>query len=242
MPRYKLYIDYIGTNYCGWQKQPEQNSIQGTLEKVLKQVLQEDIIIHGQGRTDSGVHALEQTAHFDTTGKIDLYKLKHAFLGLLPDDIAVWNIEQVTEQFHARFDAVSRTYKYRILTRPHSHLRTTSSLTLKPLPINKLKTCAGFVVGKHDFIKIARNDPNHNNYICTIDQSEWKVNDYSLEYYIRSNRFLRHMVRRLVGTMLGCAKGKYPVNAFKALINNEKTSIKPHMAEAKGLTLIKVNY
>jgi len=242
MKRYKLYIDYLGTRYCGWQRQPEQDSIQEQIEMVLAQVIGDDITIYGQGRTDSGVHALHQTAHVDLDEDVDTEKLKYALLGLLPKDIAVWKIEVAPVDFHARFHAQKRSYVYRIIRQPSAHHAATANLVLQDLTVQKMQQCAHLLQGCHDFKNFSRVDNSQQNTQCTIEQSKWKKRDFLLEYHITANRFLRHLVRRLVGSMLEVGKGEKSISEFRSLLEDEIPSVTPHMARAKGLTLVDVEY
>ena len=239
--RYLLYIEFLGTQYAGWQKQPDQTTIQEVIENVLEQVLQQRVSIYGQGRTDAGVHALYQVAHFDCNRQIDTYKLKYAFLGLLPRDIAVWDIKQVKNNFHARFDALERHYHYNIITQPSAFFSDRAELILKNLDLQSMQKCSSSVIGKHDFRNFSKED-DRKNYICSIKRSSWSKENGALTFSIAANRFLRHLVRRLVGTMIEVGLDKKSLKEFNLLLNDPNTSVTPHMAAAKGLTLTKVLY
>ena len=241
MPRYRLFIEYLGTNYHGWQRQPNAITVQEKIEEVLRQVMQQEITIFGQGRTDSGVHALAQTAHFDAESALDLDSLKYALLGLLPSDIAVWEIDQVSDEFHARFDATSRSYRYQIITRPSPHLVANHTLVTRPLDLEAMRQCANLVEGRHDFRALAQEEES-KTCICEVSESRWEQQEYRLTYTVTANRFLRHLVRRLVGTMLEVGRGKLTVVEFESLLTDPDSSVRPHKAAAKGLTLLQVAY
>lgn len=239
--RYILYIEYLGTKYAGWQKQPNQLTVQEVIENVLTRVLQEKISIYGQGRTDAGVHALHQIAHFDSNKSIDAHKLSYAFLGLLPRDIAIWSIQKVAPDFHSRFDAIERQYQYKIITRPSAFTSDRAELILNTLDISSMQECAAALSGKHDFKNFSK-EHDDTNCICTVTRSYWEQNQHELTYFISANRFRRHLVRRLVGTMVQVGLGKKRVDDFKELQNEPDTKLSPYMAAAKGLTLTNVLY
>jgi len=239
--RYILYIEYLGTNYAGWQRQPNQLTVQEVIENVLTRVLQEEITIYGQGRTDAGVHAKHQIAHFDSSKAIYKHKLTYAFLGLLPRDISIWSIQKVDPGFHARFDAIERQYQYQIITRPSAFSTDRAELILNKLNISSMQKCAEAIIGKNDFRNFSKENDD-TNCICYINCSYWEQNRHHLTYTISANRFRRHLVRRLVGTMVEVGLGKKTVHEFKELKNKLDTNLNPFMAAAKGLTLTKVFY
>src|SRR5699024_9095572 len=142
MPRYKLTIEYKGTNYSSWQNKTDARIIEEEIEKSFDRVHDQHISMYGQGRTDGGVDAIGQTAHFDIPKPIDIDKLKHAFLGVLPSDIAVWDIREVEEDFYARFDAIYRQYIYRIARRPRPLFKSTSILAMYELDMARMRECA----------------------------------------------------------------------------------------------------
>ena len=242
MPRYKLKIEYDGTRYSGWQKQPNALTVEEVIESALEQVLGHAVDVIGQGRTDSGVHAEGQTAHFDVADPIDTGELKHAFLGVLPRDIAVWDIDEVSPEFHARFDAMFRRYCYRIARRPRPLVKHTSLMVLQDLDTEAMKTCAKLVNGTHNFDSFTKPDNQNPSSECTVSLSEFRENDDLLVYHIRADRFVRHQVRRLVGTMLQVGRKKQTVESFKDLLLTPAKQKHAHGAAAKGLILKEVGY
>ena len=242
MPRYKIQIEYLGTQYNGWQKQPNAPTVEEEIEDTLDQVLGRPIDVIGQGRTDSGVHAEGQVAHFDTTESIDTGKLHHAFLGVLPPDIAVWDIKEVDPQFHARFDATYRRYRYLIARRPKPLIKKTSILVLQDLDEDAMKKCADLVTGEHNFDSFTKPDNQNPSSDCKVSFSAFTQTDSTLTYSIQANRFVRHLVRRLIGTMLEVGKGKKTVEEFKNLLLKPSKKKNAHGAPAKGLILEKVGY
>lgn len=242
MPRYKISIAFEGTNYCGWQKQPHSPTVEEEIEDALYQILQDPVDVIGQGRTDSGVHAEEQIAHFDSENPLEPERITYALLGVLPKDIAVWDMREVSPEFHARFDAVSRRYRYQIARRPVPMQRHTTELVLQPLDIEAMKRCAGMIIGTHNFDSFTKADNDNPDSSCEVILSEFRTDPPILSYHIEANRFVRHMVRRLVGTMLEVGKGKKTVDEFQGMIVKPSKDKNGHGAAAQGLILEKVNY
>jgi tRNA pseudouridine38-40 synthase len=242
MPRYKLLIEYDGTRYCGWQKQPNGKTVEDEIESALSQILTQPVDIIGQGRTDSGVHAEGQVAHFDFPDELDREQLLYALLGVLPHDIAVWDLEEVSSDFHARFDATARRYRYQVARRPLPLLRSTTELVLDELNLQAMRTCARNIRGTHNFDSFTKADNENPDSTCRVITSEIAQKDALLTYRIEANRFVRHMVRRLVGTMLEVGKGKRTVDEFVNMIEHSSKDKNGHGAGAKGLILEKVKY
>jgi tRNA pseudouridine38-40 synthase len=242
MPRYKILIEYDGTNYSGWQKQSNSNTIEEEIESALAQILRQPVDIIGQGRTDSGVHAEGQVAHFDFSEDLDRDRLLFALLGVLPHDIAVWNMEQVDEDFHARFDAISRRYRYQIALRPTPLFRSTAEMVLDELDLEAIQKCARKIRGTHNFKSFAKTDDEDPDPTCEVTRSEFSQESPLLIYHIEANRFVHHMVRRLVGTMIQVGQGKRSVEEFTDMLENPTAEKSGHGAAAKGLILEKVRY
>ncbi len=242
MPRYKICIEFEGTDYNGWQKQPNGDTVEEQIESALAQILRQPVDIIGQGRTDSGVHAEGQVAHFDFPEELDRDRLLYALLGVLPHDIAVWDMQEVAPDFHARFDALSRRYRYQIARRPMPLLRSTSEMVLDDLDIAAMKTCAQKIRGTHNFDSFTKPDNENPDSACEVMLSEFSESDSLLIYKIEANRFVRHMVRRLVGTMVEVGKGSRSAEEFISLIENPSKDKNAHGAAAQGLILEKVCY
>lgn len=242
MPRYKISIEFDGTNYSGWQKQPNSNTVEEEVEAALSQILQQPIDVIGQGRTDSGVHAEEQVAHFDFSSELDPDRLLYALLGVLPHDIAVWDLQEVEADFHARFNAVARRYRYQIARRPMPLQRATSEMLLEELDIEAMNLCAQKVKGTHNFDSFTKPDNENPDSVCKVICSEFSEHKPLLIYHIEANRFVRHMVRRLVGTMIQVGRGKRTTDEFINMIEKPSKKKNGHGAAAKGLILEKVTY
>ena len=242
MPRYKLFIEYEGTNYSGWQIQPNVKTVQEVLEKAFSRILQEEITLMGQGRTDSGVHAEEQVAHCNIAQKIDVGKLLYALLGVLPRDISVWKMEAVDDDFHARFYGHSRQYRYQVVTRPSPLFHRTAAFVHETLDLELMQQCAALIKGTHDFENFSKTNKDQPDASCTVSRSKIMQKNYLLIYRIQANRFVHHMVRRLVGTMIQVGEGKWTIQYFKDLLQKPDEPGKSHGAPAKGLILENVVY
>lgn len=242
MSRYKLLIEYEGTRYSGWQKQPNASTVEAEVEGALSQILREPIDIIGQGRTDAGVHAEGQVAHFDFSGELDADRLLFGLLGVLPKDIAVWQLDKVTDDFHARFDALTRQYRYQFVTRPSPLHYRQAEMVLDDLNTDAMQECAVMILGKHSFESFTYSSEEQPNTKCEVLNSEFVFDNPLIIYRIRANRFVRHMVRRLVGTMLRVGQGKRSVTDFEELLHKASKNESGHGATAKGLILEEVEY
>lgn len=242
MPRYKISIEYDGSRYSGWQKQPNSNTVEEEIESAFSRILAEPTDVIGQGRTDRGVHAEEQVAHFDFPDELDPHQIKYALLGVLPHDIAVWDMRRIHDDFHARFDAAARRYRYQIIRRPAPLLRSVSEMVLDELDLDAMFRCAQKVEGIHNFDSFTKPDNENPDSVCEVTESSFSENGYQLCYHIEANRFVRHMVRRLIGTMIEVGKGKRTTAEFMDMIDNPSKNKNGHGAAAKGLILERVSY
>lgn len=241
--RWKLTFEYDGTAFSGWQKQPGERTVQGVIEQAFSTLYQTGIDISGQGRTDAGVHALGQVAHTDLPASFDSNRLLHAMRGLLPQDVALKEAVITHADFHARFHAVSRSYSYRITQEPSPLHRHSAWYHPNPADIRLLRQCAELVKGEHDFVNFCiPSGENEANTLCSIRNSEWGKNKGMIVYRITGNRFLRHMVRRLAGTMIWVSDGKFRPDQFERLLSGKTVQRKGHAAPARGLILERVDY
>ena len=243
MNRWKLTFQYDGTEFHGWQKQPETRTVQGEIENALSVFCREEIQIMGQGRTDAGVHALAQIAHADLPESTDTEKLLHAMKGLLPEDVALTAAELTSPDFHARFDATSRQYRYQWITSPQPlHRKTAWQYYSEPDPLI-LDQTAKLVTGEHDFIGFCiPPDDDMLTTICEVTFCEWRCKESMWILEIRSNRFLRHMVRRLAGEMVHAATGRTGITEFEELLAGNVSHRKGFSAPPHGLLLTSVHY
>ena len=242
MSRYKIIVQYDGTGFRGWQLQKNERTIQGELESALSRINKhKEIRVHGAGRTDTGVHATGQVAHFDLHTDMKVLNLKGALNGNLPRDIKVMEIFEVNENFHARFSAIKRHYKYRLRT-DGFFLDRNFTWHTEPLELKVLNKSATTLLGENDFTSISRNNENLEHRRCIIYESIWKADNQVLNYHIVANRFLHHMVRYLVGTMVEIARGKYKFDEFVDLIKTPKENVNIFKSPPQGLVLTKVDY
>lgn len=243
MARWKLTFEYDGGSFKGWQKQPDQRTVEGEIETALSNLYQTEIDIVGQGRTDAGVHAKAQAAHADLPASFQKQELLHAMKGLLPRDVALLDAAPVNPDFHARFDAVSRSYVYFLIGRKSPLYRKHAWCCSYPLDFEILSGLAETIEGEHDFINfcIPPDEPELTT-ICTIFNSKWEKKGEKYFYHIEGNRFLRHMARRLVGSMIRAASKKINTKDFNSLLNGEEVKYKGHSAPAHGLYLENVTY
>ena len=203
MPRFLIQLSYDGTDFHGWQNQPDARTVQDTLENILSEIQCNKVAVTGSGRTDAGVHALRQYAHFDLDTRMSPAQIIAALNSKIPSDIRVLNCWQVPDNFSARYDAISRIYHYH-LALDYSPFSRRYSAYLPRFKYSEASMLGylRFFYGEHDFSAFARHNPDLENYICTIQGFELRKTQDELVFIIRANRFLHNMVRRIVGTCL----------------------------------------
>lgn len=242
--RIALLIHYDGSDYHGWQFQPDQKTIQGTLEEALQKIFEQASGLTGSGRTDSGVHALGQVAHFDvkqTTipdGNIWMALNRH-----LPKDIRVVASQKVADDFHSRFMATKREYQYQISLSENILQRNSQWHVRFPLEFKKLQAASAHILGRHDFSSFCFAGTETENMHCHIIKAEWtETAPATLNFQIKADRYLHHMVRMLVGSMVEVARGKWELERFINLLEQPNRQAHAVTAPAEGLALIKVSY
>lgn len=243
MQRYFLQLSFKGTRYHGWQIQPNARSVQETVENALSTILREEISVVGAGRTDTGVHASFYVLHFDVSEEIwDCLKLVFRLNSYLPPDIAIQKIWQVPQDAHARFSAVLRTYHYYITTKKNPFQTETAYYYQGKLDVDKMNEAAQILFKYNDFTSFSRlhTDVKTNN--CKIYQAEWKKEGNQLIFIIKADRFLRNMVRAIVGTLLEVGKGKLSLDDFRKIIEKKDRSAAGASAPAHGLFLADIEY
>ncbi len=241
--RYFLQLSYKGTRYHGWQVQPNAVSVQEVMEKALSAILREEISVAGAGRTDTGVHASFFMLHFDSGVIIsDTCNLVFKLNRFLPPDIAVLKIFPVNSMAHARFSAFSRTYNYFISTEKNPFQIETSYLYTVPLDMEKMNEAAAVLFEYEDFSSFSRlhTDVKTNN--CKIYQAEWEREGSQLVFTIKADRFLRNMVRAIVGTLLEVGRGKLSAEDFRKIIEKKDRGAAGASAPAEGLFLSYIEY
>ncbi|NVK09165.1 MAG: tRNA pseudouridine(38-40) synthase TruA [Tenacibaculum sp.] len=240
--RYFIELAYNGKNYHGWQIQPHAISVQEKINKAISTILRKEINIVGAGRTDSGVHASQMFAHFDVETSLNdnfSYKLN----AILPDDIVIFRTQLVHDDAHTRFDALSRSYEYKIwLGRNPFLLDTTWQLHHQQLNIELMNKAAATLYDYEDFECFSKVKTDVHTFNCTVTKAEWVKNGNELTFHISANRFLRNMVRAIVGTLIDVGLEKITVDDFKKIIESKNRSKAGVSVPAKGLFLTKVIY
>lgn len=243
MQRYFIELAYKGTSFHGWQKQPNASSIQESIEKGIGQILSQTTEIIGAGRTDTGVHASQYFAHFDANIMIDLPDFTYRLNAVLPNEIVIYKTFIVKKDAHARFDAISREYNYHIcLERNPFNLATTWQFINKKPDIDLMNKAAAILLKHKDFKAFSKSNTDVNNYLCEVQFAKWELVNNKLTFKIRANRFLRNMVRAIVGTLLEVGEGKISVNEFEQIILGRDRRQAGFSVPAKGLFLTSIVY
>ena len=240
MPTARLLIEYDGSGFSGWARQPGLRTVQGELEEGLARVLRREVQLTVAGRTDTGVHARGQVASHPGEPAT-----ARALNAVLASDVRVLESDLAHEGFDARRDALSRTYRYRVFTREAAsafeHLRALH--WPHALDRGALAACASALIGTHDFTAFTPTETDHVRFERDVLRAQWvEAGEHELEFWIEADTFMRHMVRTLVGTMLGVARGRWDVDAFKALLEGQARSEAGDTAPAHGLYLEAVRY
>lgn len=239
--RYFIELSYDGTPFVGWQRQPAGDSVQSCLEDALSILFRKPLSIVGAGRTDAGVHAHQLFAHVDLDEHVD-HDLTFRLNKLLPKEIAVRNIIAVAQNAHARFDAVSRSYRYHITTQKNPFLQKRSYQFAKPLDLELMNQAAKTLIDHEDFKCFSKSKTDVKTYMCDIQHAHWQHNGSELVFFIQANRFLRNMVRAIVGTLIEVGLRKISISDFEAILASRDRSQAGYSVPAHGLYLEKVNY
>ena len=244
MNRYFTEIAFLGTDFFGWQTQPNEINIQDTISSSLQQILQyPNLSIVGCGRTDTGVHASQFYFHFDHgTPLKDIEKLVYKLNRMMPASISVKRIFKVDENLHARFDAVSRTYQYHINYRKDPFLSLVSWQHNRGLEVDKMNKAASFLLQYSDFSAFSKAGGDNRTSLCKLSEAYWQKNGNRLLFTITADRFLRNMVRAIVGTLIEVGLGNLEIEDFKKIIESGSRSRAGVSVPAKGLFLTAVKY
>ena len=238
----RLLLEYDGTNFAGWQIQPHERTVQGELARALQVFLREPVCPIGSGRTDAGVHAEGQVAHFHTRTDVAPQRVMGALNGLLPADIAVLEVEEAGPGFHARYSATSKRYRYRLGSAKSALDRSRVWTIYRHLDFDALLQASRFLPGTHSFGAFCKQAPPPDNFLCHVTHCSWQRQGRELVFEIEANRFLRHMVRILVGTLVEIGAGRRPPPAMSTLLEGAGRDQAGPTAPPHGLCLLSVSY
>jgi tRNA pseudouridine38-40 synthase len=241
--RFFIEFSYSGTNYHGWQRQPSQTSIQERFEDCISKILSSNISLTAAGRTDTGVHAKKMFAHFDYDKEFDFLKTIHQLNSFLPNDISVRNIFRVNDDDHARFSATSRTYRYVLINKKDPFMQKRAYYLINKLDIKKMNEACKYLLCNDDFKSFSKSKTDVKTYICDIQEAYWtQVDDDTFIFKIKANRFLRNMVRAIVGTLIEVGQNIITIDQFKDIILSKNRGRAGHSVPAHGLYLSEVEY
>ena len=240
--RYFIELSYNGKAYHGWQNQPNAITVQQVLEQAFSVLLNTKIDVVGAGRTDSGVHASQMFAHFDVGIELDISTLTYKLNSFLPNDIAIHDIFKVKEDAHARFDATSRTYHYKISTKKNVFNFDYAYQLKLPLDVEKMNEACKILFQHKDFQCFSKSNTDVKTYNCNIMEAKWIKDHNELIFIITADRFLRNMVRAIVGTMISIGLGKIEVEDLISIIESKDRSEAGYSVPAHGLYLMQIVY
>jgi tRNA pseudouridine38-40 synthase len=242
--RWRLELSFFGKDYCGWQKQPGDRTVQQTLEEAFSTILREQVEITGCGRTDAGVHARHYTAHLDVTSMEYNPKILYQVNSILPEDIAIHTITETDFTFHSRFDAIERHYKYYIHFEKNPFIHHQSCFFNRALSLNMaaIQETALLLKDYAEFLPFTKTGSNTGNYKCTVNESQWIFEDHYATYSIKANRFLRGMVRLIVGACLNVGLEKISLRDVKESMDDQRPLPMSWSVPAEGLFLENVLY
>lgn len=242
MTRYLFQISYLGTNYHGWQSQANAVGVQDVVEDALRKLLRKDVSIVGSGRTDAGVHCIKQFFHADILAEVNAEELLLRLNAFLPRDIAIQDMVPILPGAHARYDARERKYEYHITRSKNPFLDGRAYYFFKDLDLANLEEATALLMGTHDFQCFSKVKTDVNHFICTVKRASWNQKGDFLVFTIVANRFLRGMVRAIVGSLLEVGGGKISVNRFKQILASKDRKKAGMNVPASGLYLMDVKY
>ena len=241
--RYFLELSYSGKAYNGWQIQNNAPSVKQTLPEALSTILRVPTGVVGAGRTDTGVHAARYVAHFDAECPLEEpQRFCYHLNAILPWDIAVQDVRRVRDDAHARFDAVEREYKYYVSPRKDPFRRDVAYQLIMPLDLDRMNEAAETLLGRQDFTSFSRLHSGNKTNICRVTRAQWREQDGCYVFTVAADRFLRNMVRAIVGTLLDVGRGKLSVEGFRAVIDGRDRALAGTSAPPQGLFLTRVDY
>lgn len=240
--RYFIAFSYFGKSYHGWQKQPNALTVQEVMEETFSTLLRQPVELMGAGRTDAGVHAKQMYAHFEVDGIEDIEDLCYRMNAFLPDDIAVSGIFEVPDDAHARFHAEERTYEYWIIQEKNPFFMDSAHYIKFGLDLEKMNKAAALLMKYTDFECFSKSNTDVKTFLCKLKKAEWTIQGNVLVFTITADRFLRNMVRAIVGTLLEVGLGRSTLADVEEIINSKDRSKAGVSVPAKGLYLTKVSY
>ena len=241
--RYFIDLSFDGTNYHGWQIQPNGMSVQERLQQALSTLLRTPIEVTGAGRTDAGVHARQMIAHFDMAQPVDAPQLAYKLNRILPRDISVQAVYEVSDDMHARFSAVSRTYHYYIHTRKDPYLRHYSCEMHYTLDFDAMNRAASMLLEYDDFASFCKTHTDVKTTLCKVTRAEWvRTSDHEWYFVITANRFLRNMVRAVTGTLIDVGRGRITLDQFRRIIESHSRTDAGESMPPQALFLEKIEY
>jgi tRNA pseudouridine38-40 synthase len=244
VPTFKLIVEYDGTAYAGWQRQPNQPTVQAALEDLLQRITHTHVPVTGAGRTDAGVHALGQVASFRSDKTLSVKEWLRALNGLLPPDISVRSVESVSDDFHARYSARRKQYEYRILNRAERSAldRNRAWHVRERLDLDAMRDAARLLVGRHDFSSFQGHPTDTENPVCDLTTLNLLQEHTLIRIEVQADRFLKHMVRAIAGTLVEVGQGKRQPQAMKDILDARDRRSAGITAPAHGLYLLHVEY
>ena len=243
MRRYFIHLAYNGAAYHGWQVQPNGVSVQGTLEEALGHLMRTPVALVGAGRTDAGVHASDMYAHFDTDREVDCDELARRLNACLPQDIVIYGVRPVNGDLHARFSAVSRTYQYHVITRKDPFRKEFAYRVPTTTDFAAMNRAAGMMTEYEDFECFSKSHTDVHTFLCRITYARWEpVSDHEWVFTVTANRFLRNMVRAIVGTLIDVGKHRITTADFARILNSGTRTSAGESVPARALFLERVDY
>lgn len=240
--RYFIQFSYFGKVYHGWQNQPNAITVQEVLEDSMSKLLHRPISLMGAGRTDTGVHAKEMFAHFDVDKLENIKELIFRLNSFLPQDIAVQRVFEVTDEAHARFNATARTYEYLVAKTKDPFYMDLAHFVKQDLDVVQMNLAAGLLLGTKDFECFSKSKTDVFTNICALSHAQWTQENNILIFTITADRFLRNMVRAIVGTLLNVGAGKYPADNVNTILKSKDRTMAGVSVPAKGLYLTSIVY
>jgi len=238
----RLFVEYDGTAFHGWQIQPDRRTVQGTIQEGLRTLLQEDAVLVAAGRTDAGVHALGQVANFPSRTELPVENIRNGLNALLADDVVIRDVRIVPDEFHARYDATRRVYRYRLSRRRRAIERAYVWTVPYPFDADRMRAACADLIGSHDFSSFRGAASTARTSDCTVFQCEWIERDEEIHFEIEADRFLHNMVRIIVGTSVDIGQDRGSPASMTDVLAARDRRVAGRTAPARGLCLLRVEY